>query len=81
MENKIDKIITLDNEVKYMIIDQGNYNGKCYFLVSKLDNEGNLTDTFSIVEENIVNDEKIISSVKDDNLLKALANYFNKRVS
>ena len=81
MDNKIDKIITLDNEVKYMIIDQGNYNGKCYFLVSKLDNDENLTDIFSIVEENIVNDEKIISSVKDENLLKALANYFNKRVS
>ena len=81
MDNKIDKIITLDNEVKYMIMDQGNYNSKCYFLVSKLDNECNLTDIFSIVEENIVNDEKIISSVKDENLLKALANYFNKRIS
>ena len=81
MENKIDKLITLDNENKYMIVDQGNYNGKCYFLVNKLDNEENLTDIFSIVEENIDNNEKIISSVKDENLLKALANYFNKRVS
>jgi len=81
MENKINKIITLDNEVKYMIVDQGNYNEKCYFLVSKLDNENNLTDTFSIVEETIIDNEKLISSVKDEKLLKSLANYFNKRVS
>ena len=31
MKNKIDKIITLDDGSKYMIMDQGNYNDKCYF--------------------------------------------------
>lgn len=36
MQNKIHTIITLDDQTKYMIIDQGNYNSKCYFLTSKL---------------------------------------------
>ena len=80
MENKIDKIITLDDNTKYMIMDQGNYNGKCYFLVSKLDNDDNLTETFSIMEEIIDNGISKIETVKDEVLLKALAEYFNKRV-
>lgn len=80
MENKIDKIITLDDNTKYMIMDQGNYNGKCYFLVSKLDNDDNLTETFSIMEETIDNGISKIETVKDEVLLKALAEYFNKRV-
>lgn len=80
MENKIDKIITLDDNTKYMIMDQGNYNGKCYFLVSKLDNDDNLTETFSIMEETIDNGISKVETVKDEVLLKALAEYFNKRV-
>lgn len=80
MENKIDKIITLEDDNKYMIVDQGNYNGKCYFMTSKLDKEGNLTDTFSIVEEVVENGASSVSPVKDERLLKALADYFKNRV-
>ena len=79
MENKIDKIITLNDGTKYMIMDQGNYNGKCYFLTSKLDNEENLTETFSIMEETVENGVSTVSAVKDERLLKALAEYFQKR--
>lgn len=80
MENKIDKIITLDDNTKYMIMDQGNYNDKCYFFTSKLDEEGNLTKVFSIMEEKIVNGEQIVSTLKDEVLAKALAEYFKNRV-
>lgn len=80
MENKIDKIITLEDGNKYMIVDQGNYNNKCYFMTSKLNNEGNLTDTFSIVEEIVENGVSSVLTVKDERLLKALAEYFNNRV-
>ena len=79
MGNKIDKVITLDDNTKYMILDQGNCEGKCYFLVSKLDNEDNLTETFSIMEENINNGVSTVTTVKDERLLKALADYFEKR--
>ena len=80
MENKIDKVITLDDNTKYMIMDQGNYNGKCYFLVSKLDNDNNLTETISIMEETIENGVSTVATVKDEKLLKALAEYFKKRM-
>lgn len=81
MKNNIDKIITLDDGTKYMILDQGNYNNKAYYMTSKLDNEDNLTEVFSIMEETINNSVATVSTVKDEKLLKALAEYFKERVS
>ena len=75
MINKIDKIITLDDGSKYMVIDQGYYNHVSYLYVSKLDQEGNLTDTLSIFEEKA----DTVTIVNDNELLKKLAEYFRKR--
>ena len=75
MINKIDKVITLDDSSKYMVIDQGYYDHVSYLYVSKLDQEGNLTDTLSIFEEK----ENAVTIVKDNELLKKLAEYFKKR--
>ena len=75
MENNIEKIIVLEDDSKYMILDQGNYNGKAYYFLSKLDSEDNLTETVSIVE----NDNGNIVSVKDEVLLEALVKYFDER--
>ena len=77
--NKIGKIIMLDDQTKYMIMDQGNYNQKCYFMMSKLDNFDNLTEEFSIMEEEVVNGESLLSKVTDNQLLEALAKYFRER--
>ena len=77
--NRIGKIIMLDDQTKYMIMDQGNYNQKCYFMMSKLDNFDNLTEEFSIMEEEIVNGESLLSKVTDNQLLEALAKYFRER--
>lgn len=73
--NNIDMIITLGNNTKYMILDQGNYNNKYYYLTSKLDNEENLTEEFNILED----EDGIISRVTDEKLFKALVEYFKKR--
>ena len=75
MINKLDKVITLDDSSKYMVIDQGYYDHVSYLYVSKLDQEGNLTDTLSIFEEK----ENAVTIVKDNELLKKLAEYFKKR--
>ena len=74
--NRIGKIIMLDDQTKYMIMDQGNYNQKCYFMMSKFDN---LTEEFSIMEEEVVNGESLLSKVTDNQLLEALAKYFRER--
>lgn len=80
MENQIDKIITLDDGSKYMIMDQGNYNGKSYFLTSQLNSNDDLTDKILIFEETVENGEKKVSTVIDEKILKALAEYFKGRV-
>ena len=79
MKNKIDRIITLSNNTKHMILDQGNYKGKCYFLTSILDSEDNLSNKLTILEESKEDNNYTVESVKDERLLKALIEYFTKR--
>lgn len=79
MQNKIDKIITLSDNTKHMILDQGNYNGKSYFLTSMLDSEDNLNGKLSIVEEINTDGMVMIQTVDDEKMLEALIKYFKKR--
>ena len=48
-------------------------------MMSKLDNFDNLTEEFSIMEEEVVNGESLLSKVTDNQLLEALAKYFRER--
>ena len=75
MENKINKIITLSNSDRYMIMDQGNYNGKSYYLVCKVAENDELLEVFNILE----NDNEKITNVENQELFKALLEYFQKR--
>ena len=79
MENKIDYIITLSDNTKHMVMDQGNYNGKCYFLTSILDSNDKLSSNFTILEETKSGDKTTVKSVTDERLLDALIEYFKKR--
>ena len=76
MENNIDKIMVLIDGNKYMVMDQGNYGGKAYYFVSKLDKEDNLTEEFNIFENN----DGIVSNIIDGKVLEALKEYFMKRI-
>lgn len=77
MKNNINKIITLDNKDKYVVVDQGNYDGKPYYLLAKLDENGDLTGKVSVVEDN----NGRIESVTEPDLLEALVKYFNERAN
>ena len=79
MENKIDQVITLSNNTKHMILDQGNYNGKAYYLTSILDSEDNLSNNLSILEETKEDGKITVESVKNERILEALIEYFRKR--
>lgn len=76
MKNMIDKVITLSDNSKYMVIDQGNYDGKGYYLASKLDEDGNLKEEFVALENN----NGIVTTVEDEALFNALIGYFKNRV-
>lgn len=71
--------MVISDNSKHMIMDQGIYNGKNYFLTSMLDENGNLTNNLSIVEENVENGITMVETVKDEKLLNALIEYFKKR--
>ena len=75
--NNIDKILTLSDNTKYMVLDQGNYQGKQYYLTSKLDLNDNLTEEFDIIE----NDNNKVSVVDNKDLYDALIKYFNGRLA
>lgn len=79
MKNRINKIISLDDGSKYMVIDQGNYNQKAYYFTSKLDEEENLTDNFTIMEIAMINGEEVVSTVKEEKVFHALIDYFKGR--
>jgi len=81
MENKIDKIITLDNNLKYMYLDQGVYNGKNYFLASLLGNDNLPTKEITIFEETIMGKTSFVSTIKDEKIYNLLIEYFRKRIS
>ena len=76
MKNNIDKIITLKDGSKYMVLDQGNYNNKAYYLTSKLDSEANLTNEINI----FVNNDDYLEEVTDTQVKEALIEYFKKRL-
>ena len=48
-------------------------------MMSKLDNSDNLTEEFSIMEEEEVNDESLLLAITDNKLLEALAKCFRER--
>ncbi len=77
MKNNINKIITLNDDNKYLVVDQGNYDGKAYYLLAGLDENENLNNKISVARDNNGN----ITSVTDPDLLEALAKYFDERAN
>lgn len=82
MKSRINQIITLDDNSKYLILDQGIYLNKNYFLVSKLsDTLDDLTNHFSVFEETKENNKIKIKSVLNKDLLEKLFVYFENRTN
>ncbi len=77
LENKIDFIFALEDGSKYMIIDQGNCQGKAYYLANRLDTLGNLSNVVAIF---CLEDNQNLVPVGDSNLLRELEKYFSSRL-
>ena len=76
----IDKIFTLSNGEKVMVLDQGCYNEKSYYFTCELDENEDLTERFFIFEESMIDGQKRLSSVKDSKIFQLLIEYFKDRV-
>lgn len=80
MENLINSIITLDNDEKYIVINQAIYQGKSYFFVAKVtDDEQDVLDEFSLLEAIDVNGEKALQLVKNEQTIEILTKYFTPK--
>jgi len=80
MENLINNILTLDNDEKYMVLNQALYQNKNYFLVAKVtDDEEDVLEEFKLLEETEVNGEKALQLVKDEKIIELLTKYFKPK--
>ena len=77
MENRINTILELDNNEKYVVLNQAIYQDRNYYLVVKLSDDGkDVTGEIKICEEVMENDVLAIRLVRDGKLLQLLAKYF-----
>ena len=81
MENRINKIITLANNDKYLVLNQAYYKGNNYFfVVGVTSDEQDVTDEFRLLEEKIVDEKRIVTSVKNPETIKLLAEYLQPKM-
>lgn len=76
MDNKINKILTLENGAKYMVIDQCSYQRKTFFLLCRIDETGSLTEEVQIVEER----ENFVYEIDNQHTLNVLKDFFDRRL-
>lgn len=80
MENLINHILTLDNDEKYMILNQAIYQKKNYFLAVKVtEDEEDVLDEIKLLEEVDVNGEKAVVIVQDERIIELLTKYFTPK--
>ena len=76
MENRINSILELTNDEKYMVINQAIYQDSNYFLVVRLtDDEKDVTGEIKIVEEKLQDGLLGLEIVKDEKLIELLTKY------
>ena len=76
MENRINSVLELANNEKYVVINQAIYQDTNYFLVAKIsDDEKELVGDIKIVEEKMKDGIIGLELVKDPKLLELLTKY------
>lgn len=77
MENLINSIITLDNNEKYIVINQAIYQGKNYFLVAKVtEDEEEVTDEIKFLQSTEIDGKNALELVTDEKIIELLSKYF-----
>lgn len=76
MENRINKIMTLTDGKKYIILNQAIYKETNYFFVVRVsDDLANIEEEFRIIEEIKKDDKRYIRDVKDEKMIQLLSKY------
>lgn len=78
---KINTIITLENDERYVILNETVYGGTKYFLVMGIDkNKDIIPSKVKIIEEIIEGNEVYINTVTDPELIIILTNILKSQI-
>lgn len=76
MENRINKIMTLNDGKKYIVLNQAIYKETNYFFVVRItEDESDVTDEFRIIEEVLKDGKRYIRNVEDQKMIGLLSKY------
>lgn len=76
MENRINKIMTLKDGKKYIVLNQAIYKETNYFFVVRItEDESDVTDEFRIIEEVLKDGKRYIRNVEDQKMIGLLSKY------
>lgn len=79
MEIRINSIIILDDDKKYIVVSKVNYKGKIYLYIIEKDNPANLRICEQIDDDLIdIEDEKLINDILIPFYKEARNNYLNE---
>lgn len=76
MENRINKIMTLKNGQKYVVLNQAIYKDTNYFfVVGVTEEETDVNDDFRIIEEVNKDGKRYVRDVEDTKMIELLSKY------
>ena len=82
MNLDINKIITLGNKEKYLIISHANDNNKDYYYIAELDeNNKDIKDNYKIMEATYEEGKTYLDEVVGETNLKAVLPLFIKNIA
>ncbi len=68
----VDKIVELDNNRSYVVLDKTLLNDKNYYYALRLDDDNNPTDNYLFFEEEKDEGEYYLNPINDENLRNLL---------
>ena len=79
----IDKVIKLDNNLEYYVLDEMSYEGKNYLMGLQVDNEKEgITNNYIIVEsKKDINGNVTLVDIDNIQVLETISNLFTERLN
>ena len=79
---EVNKVITLGNDEKYLIIEKINCNEKEYYYIAEINStETDIKDNYKIVTTNKIDDDLFIEEITGEESLKEVLPLFLERFS
>lgn len=70
------KIITLNNNEKYFVLEELNYNNNEYCLLLNIDNENDM----KISQKEVIDEKTILNEISDETLKNELSKQFKESI-